>query len=199
MCSRAKRTAASTTSSPVRETAFHGSAPAAKQDSDFQMLPIPAIVRWSSSASPKARVGSSSRIRRITSASSRCSPITSGPRAASCGSIRLRDSVSSSSSGPSNCTTSCPPARITSHARRGARRQRSPAACTAQAPLIRRCECSTRSPSKCSSRCLPRASTRRSARPARRSGQRSASWRRWGVRISSGTRPSSTARMRLAA
>ena len=39
---------------------------------------------------------------------------------------RVRESVTSSSTGPSNCTTSCSGVRITSHARRGERRQRSP-------------------------------------------------------------------------
>ena len=38
--------------------------PAAKQPSIFHRFPIPAIVRWSSSASPIGRVGSSSRRRR---------------------------------------------------------------------------------------------------------------------------------------
>ena len=64
--SRAKATVASTVSSAVSPTGFHGSAAAAKQDSDFQMLPMPAIVRWSISASPKQRVGSSSRSARIS-------------------------------------------------------------------------------------------------------------------------------------
>ena len=48
-------------------------------------------------------------------------------------------------------------------------------------------------------RCLPWASTERTARTASRCGQRSAPWRGCGVRVSSGTAPASTARMRLAA
>jgi hypothetical protein len=52
--------ASASETSPVRR---HGSMPAAKHASAFQRLPIPATVRWSSTASPIGRVGSSSRRR----------------------------------------------------------------------------------------------------------------------------------------
>ena len=57
-------TIASASSSVTSPAGRHGSMPAAKQPSTFHMFPIPAIVRWSSSASPIGRVGSSSRSRR---------------------------------------------------------------------------------------------------------------------------------------
>src|SRR4051794_20704632 len=57
----------------------------------------------------------------------------------------------------------------------------------------------TRSPSKRMKRFLPWASTASTRRPARRSGQRSRPKRGCTVAISSGTRPASTGRMRLAA
>ncbi len=44
-------------------TGRHGSIAASQQPSDFQMLPIPATLRWSSSASPIPRVWSSARSR----------------------------------------------------------------------------------------------------------------------------------------
>src|ERR1700692_2546038 len=64
---------------------------------------------------------------------------------------------------------------------------------------MRRCEWIVRPPAKRRNRCLPWASTDSTTRPPRRSGQRSERWRAWGARISSGTRPSSTGRIRLAA
>ena len=111
---------------------------------------------------------------------------------------RARDSVISSSTGPSNCTTSMSPRRSTSHARRGARGQREPRATTRQEPVIRRWEWISSPPSKCTNRCLPWASTAVTARPASFSGQRSRPKRGCGV-VSSGTWPASTGRMRLAA
>ena len=68
---------------------------------------------------------------------------------------------------------SCSAVRITSQARRGERRQRSPRRYTPHFPPIRRCEWSVRSPSKRRNRCLPWASTDATARSASRSGQRS--------------------------
>ena len=83
--------------------------PACQQPSLFQRLPMPATVRWSSSASPIARVGSSSRRRRriapLVELAARGCP---GPRPAIRWSSRVRESVISSSTGPSNCTTSRP-------------------------------------------------------------------------------------------
>ena len=88
---------------------------------------MPARLRWSSSASAIPRVwivlaqaakeGRRVELRRAS---------TSGPRFASRWSKRVRESVISSSTGPSNCTTSCSGVRITSQARRGLRRQRWP-------------------------------------------------------------------------
>ena len=70
MRGRVSRTIASTSSSLTSRTGRHGSTPAAKQPSLFHRLPMPAIVRWSSRASPIPRVGSSCRSRRRNSASS---------------------------------------------------------------------------------------------------------------------------------
>ena len=109
-------------------------------------------------------------------------------------------SVISSSTGPSNCTTSW--RRRAGYEPRAPRRA-APAAPllvrSPQAPVIRRWLWSVRSPSKRMNRCLPWVSTARTSRPASRSGQRSAAWRRCGVTISSGTRPTRTGRMRFAA
>ena len=147
------------------------------------MFPMPAMLRWSSSASPKPRVWSSWRRRTRKPRSSSSGASTSGPSAASRRSKRVRDSVISSSTGPSNSTTSCWSVRITSQARRGERRQRCPRRYTPHWPVMRRCECRVRSPSKRMNRCLPRASTARTGRPSRRSGQRSIAWRGCGVSI----------------
>ena len=74
-----------------RPVGRHGSIPAAKQPSAFHRLPMPAIVRWSSSASPIGRVGSSSRSRRRKRASSNSGARMSGPRPAMRWSKRVRD------------------------------------------------------------------------------------------------------------
>ena len=112
--------------------------------------------RRRSAASGRRRAGGAG-----TRRSSNSRPRMSGPeRRRAAGRSRVRDSVSSSSTGPSNCTTSRPAARSTSHARRGAA---APALARARTmphePVIRRCECSVRSPSKRRNRCLPCAST----------------------------------------
>ena len=120
----------------------------------------------------------------------------SGPSAASRWSNRVRPSVMSSSSGPSNSTTSVAPARSTSHARDDERPQRRPPAYTPHTPLIPRCEWITRSPSNRRNRCLPCVSMLVTVRPASRCGQRSSPWRGCGVRISSGTRRSRIGRIR---
>ena len=126
MCSRANAMIALSCASLTSASWRHGSTAAAKHDSDFQMLPTPASVRWSSSASPTGRVGSSARSRASTSRASKRSPIMSGPSSARRGSKRRRDGVINSSSGPSNCTTTSSACSITSHARRAARCQRCP-------------------------------------------------------------------------
>ena len=130
-----------------------------------------------------------------TPASSSSGARMSGPSAASRWSKRVRDSVISSSTGPRSWITSCPPLRITSQAEDGA----GPSGRTRQEPVMRRCEWITRSPSKRRKRCLPWTSTERTERPPSRSAQRSRPKRGCGVAISSGTRPSSTGRIRLAA
>jgi hypothetical protein len=158
-------------------------------------LPIPAIVRWSSSASPIGRVGSSSRSRRRKRPASNSGARMSGPRPASRWSSRMRDSVISSSTGPRSWTTSWSPRRSASQASRGRGRRSS----TRQEPVMRRCEWIVRPPSKRSSRCLPSASTPVTARPASRSGQPARARRGCGVAISSGTWPARTGRIRLAA
>ena len=67
-------------------------------------------VRWSSSASPIGRVGSSSRSRRRKRRSSKLGREDVGAEAARCaGRSGVRDSVISSSTGPSNWTTSRSP------------------------------------------------------------------------------------------
>ena len=63
-----------TSSSVTFATCRHGSIPTRQQPSDFHMFPMPATIRWSSSASPMPRVGSSLRRRR------RISPRSSPPR-----------------------------------------------------------------------------------------------------------------------
>ena len=62
--------------------------------------------------------GRRARRRRRKRRSSNSSASTSGPSAARRRSKRVRESVISSSTGPSNCTTSCSSVRITSQARR---------------------------------------------------------------------------------
>ena len=193
MRERVRRTIPSTSSSLTSATRRHGSIPASKQPSDFQTFPIPAMLRWSSSASPIPRVGSSSRRRRMNAVSSSSAARMSGPSAARRRSKRVRLSVISSSTGPSNSTTSCSDVRITSHARRGERCQRRPRSYTPQAPPMRRCEWSVRSPSNRMKRCLPWASTLRTGRPSRRSGQRSIACRGCGVSIETISRPTSAA------
>ena len=116
------RTSSSVTSLVLRQ----GSTRASQQASHFHRFPMPATVRWSSSASPIGRVGSSSRRRVRTRRSSSSGARMSGPRPLIRGSWRARASVISSSTGPSNSTTSWSPRLITSQARRGCRRQRRP-------------------------------------------------------------------------
>ena len=67
-----------------------------------------------------------------------------------------------------------------------------------RSPVIRRCEWITDRPRSAMNRCLPWVRTSVTARPSSRSGQRSEAWRGCGVRITSGTVPSSTGRIRAA-
>ena len=147
-------------------------------------------------ASPIGRVGSSRAAAPGSGRSRTRAPSTSGPSAARRRSKRERASVISSSSGPSNCTTSRPPrgAPATPGAASAASARRR--VDTPQAPVIRRCECSTRSPSKRRNRCLPCVSIRSTARPRAAGASGPARAARCGVAISSGTRPSSTGRIR---
>ena len=98
------------------------------------MFPMPATLRWSSSASPiAARLVVVAQAARGSGArrSRRPSDVRAERRQAR--SKRVRESVISSSTGPSNSTTSCSAVRITSQARRG---ERAPAlAAPVDAPL----------------------------------------------------------------
>ena len=110
------RSTSSSVTSPVRR---HGSIPASKQPSTFHRLPMPAMTRWSSSASPIGRVGSSVRSRRRNACSSSSGARMSGPRPAIRWSKRVRLSVISSSTGPLIWATSLSPLRMISHVLRG--------------------------------------------------------------------------------
>ena len=125
--------------------------------------------RRRSGASGRPRAGGAGTAARRTRA--RGCP---GPRPAIRWSKRVRESVISSSTGPSNCTTS-PSPRAQDEPRPAAASGASAArACRCPTtPVMRRCEWIVRPPSKRRNRCLPCASTARTARPASRSGQRS--------------------------
>ena len=170
-----------------RRRAARGRRAAAKQLSAFQRLPMPASVRWSSRASPIGRVGSSSRSRRRNSRSSKLSPITSGPRPASRGSVRARALAEQLEHGAVELDH-LPAVRSGSRARpgRGERRQRSPVA--VHAPGAASCAgASAREPAlEAQEQVLAVGVDRaRPPCPASRSGQRSSRWRGCGVRISS--------------
>ena len=173
---------------------------ASQQPSAFQMFPIPATLRWSSSASPngprlvvvaqppqergRGRTRPPARRARAPPAAGRtaCAPRSSA-RAA----------------GPSNSTTSVSPTRRTSHARRGDRPQRRPARSRPRHPVIPRCEWITSRPRTRGTGACRACRRVATARPSSRSAQRSSACRGCGVRISSGTRPTSTGRIRFAA
>ena len=94
----------------VAGAAATGRCPPAKQPSTFHRFPMPATVRWSSSASPIGRVGSSSRSRRrkrVLVELRREDVRARGRRSA--GRSACAPSVISSSTGPSNCTTLASP------------------------------------------------------------------------------------------
>ena len=110
-------TIASASSSETSPVGRQGSMRAAKQPSTFHMLPIPAIVRWSSRASPIGRVGSSSRSRRRKRSVSSSGASTSGPSRLRRWSKRVRESVISSSTGPLSWITVRSPRRSRSQAR----------------------------------------------------------------------------------
>ncbi len=174
---------ATASSSATAEPAATGRSPASQHPSAFQMLPMPATLRWSSSASPIGRVWSSARSRaqeplgRSNSRRQHVGPERGQPlveprpplghqleqRAVELDHLvvaaRGTRSRPAAPSGPS----------------------RSPGPYTPHTPTIPRCECSTRSPSKRRNRCLPCVSTLRTARPVSRSGQRSSACRGCGV------------------
>ena len=148
------RSASSSETSPVRR---QGSIAASKQPSTFHRLPIPAMIRWSISASPIGRVGSSSRSRRRNACSSSSGARMSGPRPAmplvEAGALvghqlehRAVDLGDERS-----------PRRIISHVLRG--RAASRASRTRHLPVMRRCEWIASPFSKRRNRCLPCAST----------------------------------------
>ena len=138
---------------------------------------------------PRGGGGGSARSRTVA-------PRMSGPRPAIRWSMRVRESVISSSTGPLNWTTALPPRRIESQAAREGRRS---ASSTRQEPVMRRCEWIVRSLAKRMNRCLPCASTLRTGWPCRRSGQRSRLKRGCSVSSASGTWPSRIGRIRFAA
>ena len=105
---------------------------------------------------------------------------------------RARPSVISSSAGRRTATTQRSPARSTIHARArrcasAARRVHAPRPDHAEVRVQHELAVEAAGTGACRA-CRPRVT----ARPASRSGQRSSAWRGCGVRISSGTRPSST-------
>ena len=170
------------------------------------MLPIPAMLRWSSSASPIARVRVVVAQARAGSARHRTLGEHVGPqprRAADRSGARL--SVSNSSTGPSNSTTSCPPRSQHEPRPRGDRCQRSPGAYTPHEPVIRRWEWSTSRPRTARTGSCRACRHAVIALPRRRGGHRSRPCEPRcpragaGITISSGTRPSSTGRIRVAA
>ena len=130
--------------------------------------------RRRSAASGRPRAGGAGSGRRRTRARG-CR--ARGP--ASRWSKRVRDSVISSSTGPSSCTTSRSPRRSTSHA---APRARPPLESPATSRSCAGASGSSARPRSGANRCLPCASTAVTARPASRSGQRRAPKRGCGVR-----------------
>ena len=179
----------------------HGSIRAAKQPSTFHRFPIPAIVRWSSSASPIGRVGSSSRSRRRKRASSSSGARMSGPEAGDpLVEARARLGHQLEHRPVELHDLARRRAQDRSQARRGERGQRAPASSTRQDPVMRRCEWIVEAALEAQEQVLavgvdaraPRARQALGPAVARRSaGAACAS--------SSGTWPASTGRMRLAA
>ena len=152
--------------------------PARKQPSDFHTLPMPARLRWSSSASPMPRVWSSWRSRSRKRRSSKLGASTSGPSAARRRSKRVRElghQLEHRSVELDHLVL------LGADHQPGAAGRAAPALPAAdRRPTGRSCagaSAAVRSPSKRMNRCLPRASTARTARPSRRSGQRSSAWR----------------------
>ena len=144
---------------------------------------MPATVRWSSSASPIGRVGSSSRRRRrkrvLVELRARGCP---GPRPAIRWSKRVRDSVISSSTGPSNCTTSRSPRAQHEPRRARGRGQRGRARARATSRSCAGASGSSGRPRSAGTGACRARRPRVTARPASRSGQRSRPKRGCGVR-----------------
>ena len=170
MSGRTARTTATASSSLTPASGRHGSMPASQQPSDFQKLPMPATMCWSSSASPsvlrRVVLAQAAKVLRLVERP----PTRRGPGRGPPGADppRTRIAVRSSSTGPLNWTTSSSPRRTTSQAERGERGQRWPLGSTLHVPVMRRWEWMTSPPSKRRSRCLPTASTASTLRPARR-------------------------------
>ncbi len=188
MRGRVARTIASASSSDTSPVRRHGSIWASKQPSAFHRFPIPAMIRWSSSASPIGRVGSSSRSRRRkprlvelrgedVRAEHRQAAVEAG---AAVGhqlqhrAVDLRDE---------HVLVAQDQPRV---ARRAASRRRGRATCRSSAGG---CGSSARPRSAGTGACRARR-RERTARPASRSGQRSRPKRGCGVSIASGTCPS---------
>ena len=150
------------------------------------MFPIPATLRWSSSASPSGRVGSSPRSRRRNALESNSSRQHVGAE-------RRQPLVEARP--PLGDQLEQRPVELDHLVIAGAehdpRPPRRAAASgdsgpyTPQMPVIPRCEWITRSPSKRRNRCLPWVSTLRTARPSRRA----ASGRARAADAASGSRP----------
>ena len=160
----------------------------------------PAIVRWSSSASPIERVGSSAR-RRAQELGARRARARGCRGRASPGGGRSACATRSAARAPARRTGRPRRRRCAGPARRGdaARRQRWPSRYVPQDPVIRRCEWIARSPSKRTKRCLPCASTLRDGAAGELLGPALAAQARVGVRDLRDRGPSTSGRIRRAA
>ena len=181
-------------------TRRHGSIAASQHPSAFQMLPIPATLRWSSRASPMKRVWSSPRNRPRNRALVELALPAHRARA--------RPAAGRSGSGPRSSARAAARRTPRPRARPSAARSRraGPSAPIAGRARTRPTRRSSRGASAAPGR--PRSAGTDACRgcprsttvlPRSRSGQRSSACRGCGVSISSGTRPSSTGRIRCAA
>ena len=107
---------------PPRATGRQGSMPAAKQPSLFHRFPMPAIVRWSSSASPipARRILVAQPAQELPPRRARAPGCPARARPAA-GRTRVRDSVISSSTGPRSWIDVLP---LTAHNQPGGGRRR---------------------------------------------------------------------------
>ena len=193
-----RATIASASSSRTAPVGRQGSMRASKQPSTFHRLPIPAIVRWSSSASPIGRVGSSSRSRRRKRAASNSGARMSGPSWASCWSMRVRELGHQLQ----HRALELRPPRARRAAARARRRAPAPRAAVEHAPRARHAqvrvdrELALEAQEQVLAVRVDRSSRR--GRPGARAS-RARPKRGCGVAISSGTWPARTGRMRFAA